>query len=187
MQTVRVGIKLPGTVHIEITEYPVTYAIEDTQNGWWKIGSDGRIVDSTTAAETMDMTKILGVRIVSPQLGAMAVAEEPEPQEDEEGNVIPVTIYGRERLNMALNLVSILEINGILGEMASVNVSDFSALTMWYGKRYEVLLGDSSRLEYKIEQMKSAIAQRSEYDTGVMDVRFTISPNNVIISDPKEK
>lgn len=183
VHTVRVGIKLPGTVHIEVTEYPVTYAIEDTDGNWWLIGCDGRVADTTTAAEAMDRTRILGIKIVSAQLGMKAVAEEPTPTEDEEGNVIPVTVYGRERLALALEIIGHLEANGILGKMASIDVTDLSALTMWYGSQYKVLLGDRSRLGYKVEQMQGAIVgQFSSYDSGTMDVRFTVSADSVILS-----
>lgn len=187
VQTVQVGIKLPGTVHIEVTEFPVVYAIEDTDGVWWLIGSDGRVADTTTAAEATDLTKIQGVRIVNPQLGMSAVAEEPEAQTDEEGNEIPVTVYGRERLALALEIIGMLEENGILGKMASVDVSDFGALTMWYGSQYKVLLGDRSRLSYKISAMCSAISQFGSFDSGIMDVRFTISADEVILSPFKEE
>ena len=186
VKTVRVGIQLPGTVHIEITEFPVVYAIEDTQGSWWLIGSDGRVADTTTAAESLDMTRILGIRITNPEMGMMAVAEEPTPQEDEEGNVIPVTVYGRERLALALEIVKILESNGILGKMASVDVTDMGALTMWYGSQYRVLLGDQSRLSHKVGAMKSAINQFGSYDSGTLDVRFTVSADEVILSPFKE-
>ena len=186
VQTVRIGIKLPGTVHIEVTEFPVVYAIEDTEGTWWLIGSDGRVADRTTSAEAMDITKIQGVRIVNPQLGSAAVAEEPEPTTDEEGNEIPVTVYGRERLALALEMIGVLEENGILGNMASVDVTDLGALTMWYGSQYKVLLGDKSRLDYKIGAMNSAISQFGSYDTGTLDVRFTVSATEVILSPFKE-
>ncbi len=187
VQTVRVGIQLPGTVHIEVTEFPVTYAIEDTNGSWWLLGSDGRVADTTTGAEAMDVTKLLGVRIANPQPGMNAVAEEPEPEVDEEGNAIPVTVYGRERLALALEIVNILEENGILGKMASIDVSDFGALTMWYGTQYKVLLGDRSRLSYKIGAMNSAISQFGSYDSGTLDVRFTVSAEEVILSPFKEE
>lgn len=186
VQTVRVGVKLPGTVHIEITEFPVVYAIEDTDGAWWLMGADGRVADTTTAAEAMDITRILGIRIVSPELGMPAVAEEPTPQEDEEGNVIPVTVYGRERLSLALEIIKSLEQKGILGKMASVDVTDLGALTMWYGSQYRVLLGDRNRLDYKIGAMKSAISQFGSYDSGILDVRFTVSADEVILSPFKE-
>lgn len=187
VQTVRVHKILPNTVHIEITEFPVVYAIEDTEGAWWLIGCDGRVADTTTAAEAMDITRILGVRIVNPELGLPAIAEEPTPEEDEEGNEIPVTIYGRERLALALEIVAVLEEKGILGKMASIDVTDTSALTMMYGSQYRVLMGDKTRLAYKIEAMKSAISQYSSYNSGIMDVRFTISPNEVILSPFKDE
>ena len=105
---------------------------------------------------------------------------------DEEGNEIPVTVYGRERLALALEMIGVLEENGILGNMASVDVTDLGALTMWYGSQYKVLLGDKSRLDYKIGAMNSAISQFGSYDTGTLDVRFTVSATEVILSPFKE-
>ncbi len=182
VHTVRVGIKMPDTVHIEITEFLVTYAVEDTNGAWWLIGSDGRVVDTTTAAESRDTTRVLGVRIVNPELGMPAVAEEPEPQVDEDGNEIPITVYGRERLALALEIIGYLEENEILGKMASIDVTDLGALTMWYGTQYRVLLGDRNRLAYKVSAMDSAISQFSSYDSGTLDVRFTVSAEEVILS-----
>ncbi len=187
VSTVRIGIQLPGTVHIEITEYPVTYAIEDVDGGWWLIGADGKVADTTTAAEAMDLTRILGIRIEKPTLGMPAVAQEPEPEEDADGNPIPITVYGRERLELALQIIGILEDTGILGKMASVDVTDLAALTMWYGSQYRVLLGDTSRLDYKIRAMQSAISQFSSFDRGTLDVRFTISADEAILSPFKEE
>lgn len=183
VHTVRVGIKLPGTVHIEITEYLVTYAIEDTDGKWWLIGCDGRVAEEITAAQAKDTTRILGIRIASPQPGTYAVAEEPVPTTDEEGNELPITVYGRERLALALEIVECLEANGILGKMASVDVTDLSALTMWYGTQYKILLGDRNRLDYKVEQMYGAITEQfSSYDSGTVDVRFTVSADSVILT-----
>ena len=79
-------------------------------------------------------------------------------------------------------IVKILEENGILGKMASVDVTDLGALTMWYGVQYKVLLGDQSRLSYKIAAMTSAIGQFGSYDSGTLDVRFTVSAEEVILS-----
>ena len=47
---VRVGIKLPDTVNIEIKELDVVYAAEDTSGAWWLMDASGRLVDKTDTA-----------------------------------------------------------------------------------------------------------------------------------------
>ena len=47
VESVRVGIFLPDTVNIEITEQDVVYSIEDAVGNWWLMTSDGKIVEDT--------------------------------------------------------------------------------------------------------------------------------------------
>ena len=72
-----------------------------------------------------------------------------------------------------------LESNDIVGEAASVDVTSTEDIILWYGTRYQVNLGDTSRLDYKIDCMNDAILQMSDYQSGVLDVSFTIWPNQV--------
>ena len=67
--------------------------------------------------------------------------------------------------------------NGILGKIASVDVSDVRELGMWYADRYEVNLGDVERMDHKIASMKAAIQKMGEYQTGYLDVSFTTWPD----------
>lgn len=180
ISSVRVGIKLPGTVHIEVTEVDVTYAVEDTQGAWWQISSQGKVVAALAAAEAQDYTRILGIRIQNPQAGQWAVAEEPVPEVDEDGVEIPVTVLGSERFSLALQILQDLEANGILGKVATVDVTNMGALTLWYGAQYQVLLGDRTDLTRKIRAMEGAIAELGAFDRGILDVRFVISEEDVV-------
>lgn len=74
---------------------------------------------------------------------------------------------------MALQILTALEDNDIVGEAASVDVSRLEDIILWYGTRYQVNLGDSSNLEYKIACMCDAILQMSDYQTGILDISFT--------------
>ena len=38
---IKVGVRLPGTVEIQVTELQVTYSIEDENGSWWLISSSG--------------------------------------------------------------------------------------------------------------------------------------------------
>jgi len=179
VETVRVGIKLPDTVNIEITELDAVYAIEGDQNTWWLMDAEGRIVDQTNTAAAY--TQILGVKITGAVVGEPAVALEPETEEPQEstgeatGPTIPTlpTVPARQQLEAALQILAALEANGILGSVEEVDVSDIKQLSMWYGSRYHVTLGDTGRLEYKVSAMKAAIQKMGEYQNGYLDVSFT--------------
>jgi len=82
-------------------------------------------------------------------------------------------------LEAAVQIITALEECGVMGTIESVDVSDLQELTIWYENRYEVNLGDTGRLVYKITAMKSTIKKLGEYQSGFMDVSFTTWPNEV--------
>ena len=186
---VRVGIKLPDTVNIEITELSVVYAVEDSNGSWWLMDGQGRIVDASNGAMAMDYTRITGVQIAAPVIGEQAVAAEEEVQTEEssetgEGESMPAvptvpTVSARQQLDAAVQILGTLEENGVMGRIDTVDVADLNRLTVWYSGRYEVLLGDTSRLSYKISAMKAAIQKMGGYQNGLLDVSFTTWPKEV--------
>lgn len=180
VKDVRIGIKLPNTVLITVTEVEVTYAIKAQDDAWWLISSDGRVVDKAEEGTQEQHTKILGVRILNPQVGSSAVAQEAkQPTVDENGNTIPLAVTAAQHFAAALDIAEYLEQNGIIGEAASIDVNDLGDIQLWYGNQYQVKLGDTSQLAYKISSMKSAIEQLDSYQSGVLDVRFHEGSDNV--------
>ena len=176
---VRVGIKLPDTVKIEIVELEVVYAIESVDAGWWLMRSDGVIIEKTNDADAGQHTKVLGIKITAPAQGqkAVAVEEVTEPAEGEE--TTPVTVKGQEQLSAAISILQLLEDNGVIGDAASVDVTNLADLQIWFGDRFQVILGDTLELSYKVRAMKSAIDQMGDYQGGVLDASFTTWPNEV--------
>lgn len=180
VKDVRFGIKLPDTVNIIIVEEEVVYAIKDSNGQWWLMNSDGRVVEQTNGAKAANYTQVLGVTLDNPVAGEKGVATESAPAgTDESGEAIPVTVTGAQRLAVSLEILKALEDNDIVGSAASVNVASLEAITLWYGTRYQVNLGDSARLSYKIACMNDVILQMSEYQSGILDISFTIWPNEV--------
>ena len=180
VKTVRFGIKLPDTVNIIIEEEDVVYAIKDNTGIWWLMNSDGRIVEQTSSGKAANYTQVLGVTLETPIANEKAVATEVEPVEtDESGEYVPVTVTGAQRLNAAMEILQALEANDIVGDAASVDVSRIEDIILWYGTRYQVNLGSSSNLEYKIGCMNDVILQLSDYQTGILDISFTIWPDQV--------
>lgn len=185
VDTVRIGIKLPDTVNIYIEEFDVAYAIQTGDGTWWLMTSAGKAVEQIDGGTAGSYTKVLGVTLDSPVAGepVKAVLDTPTAAQPEDGTTapadetIPVTVTGTDRLNAALLILSCLEQNDIVGEVASVDVSSLSNIELWYGQRFQVKLGDTGDMEKKITYMNRAISQLNDYEMGVLDVSFTTWPD----------
>lgn len=193
VEKVRIGIKLPDTVNIEVVESDITYAIQAEDSGWWFINSQGRVLEMTTGIVAEYFTKIEGVYIAIPVAGQQAVAATGQPAAPTDPTVdtsdaadvteaptAPIdTVNTADQLTVAIAILQNLEKNGVVGEVTGVNVADLYNLELTYEDRYQVLLGDSSQLDRKIRSMQEAVAQMSDYQRGTLDASFTIWPDKV--------
>ena len=189
VDTVRIGIKLPNTVNIVIEEIDVVYAIQDQNGIWWLMTSGGRIMEQTDAVGAADHTKVLGVAVLNPEKDAQATAFQPldqsaqtteaTQQDPEASTPTPLIVTEQQKLNAALNILQALELNEVVGEAASVDVSDLSRIMLWYGTRYQVNLGDTGNMDYKISCLKYTVSSLSDYDSGELDISFTTWPDKV--------
>ena len=188
VKSVRIGITLPDTVNIYIEEFDVSYAIQTNDETWWLITSGGKVVEQIDGGTAGKHTKILGVYLDTPEPGLPAVAleaiqlsdeETVDPQLAAENTQPPVVTTGAGQLSAALQILTEMERNDIVGEVASVNVGSLTNIVLWYGSRYQVNLGDTGEIEKKISSMKHAVAQLSEYQIGVLDVSFVTWPDQV--------
>ena len=194
--TVRVGINLPDTVNIEITELEVVYAAEDSEGNWWLMNDQGKIVEKTNAITAKEYTRVLGLKLAEPQVGQQAVAKEENVQtiqvtEGVEGEeteptepattapTIAVGVTGAERLRVVLTVLQQLSNNSISGQMDSVDVTSLTSIEMWYNERFQIDLGDTSRLDYKLLALEATINQMESYESGHLDVSFTNWPDKV--------
>ncbi len=189
VKDVRVGIKLPGTVHIEITELETTYAIEASDGTWWLITSEGRVVERIQSSAAAGYTRIYGVQANAPKEDQLIQAAEeaqqdPEHTETTGENDVPLPtaarITGAARLAAVTEILTALEDNGIIGQIASIDVTNINDITMEYGQRLHVVLGTAENLAYKVQYMALAIAQIEEYQTGELDVSFKYSDKALV-------
>ena len=198
VNSVRVGINLPDTVKIEITEMEVVYAVEAADGIWWLMNSEGRIVEQTNAVTAKEYTQVLGVRIEAAAVGQQATAQEDQttlitvdqPVSDGEDNAdadatipettlpspdaptIAVGVTAAERLRAALSVLQQLSANSVSGQIDSVDVTDISTIELWYDERFQVNLGDLSQLEYKINALKATVEKMESYESGHLDLSF---------------
>lgn len=177
VRDVRVGIQLPGTVIIEVVEVSVVYSARSQDGTWWLMTAEGIVTEQTDGATANECTTIVGFTLDSPVPGQKAVAFEAPPASEEGGQITATT--NADRLAAALSVISELERNEILGEAASIDVTDLKNLELWYGSRYQVLLGDTGRMDYKITAVKQAISQMGQFQTGILDATFTTLQDQV--------
>ena len=180
VEKVRIGIKLPDTVNIYITEFDVAYAINDQNEAWWLITSSGKVVEQIDSSTANNYTKVKGVQLDTPVVGeqgkAVEVVQQAQTATDPTSSTeetAPVTVTGASRLEAALVILQSLELNDIVGEVASVDVSSLSNIELWYGQRFQVKVGDTSQINKKLSWMKQTIEQRNDYEMGILDVSFT--------------
>lgn len=176
VETVRIGIQLPNTVNIEITEMDVVYSVKDTAGAWWLITSDGRVVVKADSATAGSHTQILGLTLNSP---ASAQQANPADMELTLEDGTTQTVSGAPRMSAVLSILQYLESESVIGEVATVDVTDLGNIQLWYGQQYQVLLGDTTELGYKIRCMKTAIEELDDYQQGILDVSFTHYPDQV--------
>ncbi len=181
VKSVRVGIKLPNTVNIYIEEQEVVYAIRDTGNLWWLMTGEGVVVETTDLATAGEYPQILGIKLYQPENAKPAVAEEPEPEApagttgEGETTAPPITILGSQRLDTALDIVQYLEDYQVIDKVVSVDVSDMGNIMVQYGRQYQINLGDTTELKYKLELATKGIPKLDkEYSNpvGTIDVSF---------------
>ena len=194
---VRVGINLPDTVNIEITELDVVYAIEDENGEWWFMNDQGRIIEKTEKITADAYTQVLGVSIVTPQVGQQAVAKDAQTETipvtelatDEAGETVPGDVIvppaamegtvAAEKLATALTVLQELSTNSVSGDIDSVDVTSKTSIEIWYDERFQVNLGDLSQLSYKISALKATVNLMESYESGHLDLSFTNWPDKV--------
>lgn len=170
VEKVRIGIRLPGTVLVEIEEVPVVYSIRDMDGSWWLITSQGRVVEQVNSASAGNCTSIEGITLDNPVQGEQAVAWEQPQQTDPSGQSTITARRSADLLQAALEIARQLERCELMGEAASIHVEDLQQLYLWYGSRFQVKLGDSSDMDSKIAAMKSAVEQMGQFQSGILEV-----------------
>lgn len=189
---VRVGIILPDTVNIMITELDAVYSVQDTLGYWWLINNSGKIVDEVNGVTAKSYTQVLGVLLEEPAIGQQAVAHETElttiPLVDPETGEAPtetetepeetlesitVDITAAQRLQSAISVLQALGTNSISGQIDSVDVTNLKAIELWYDERFQINLGDTTRLDYKIGALRATIDKMEAYESGHLDLSFT--------------
>ena len=186
VEKVRIGVTLPNTVKIYVTEYDVAYSVAAEDGSWWLIAADGRVMERVDAGRASSYTTLEGVKLSNPVASQQAVAADgaPETATNAAGEdvTLPVITTGADRLKAAQTVMASLEKSDVLGQVASIDVTNPGDISLWYGIRFQVLLGGTRNMDKKIAWMKDTINQLEDYQAGVLDVTFAARPDQAVFT-----
>lgn len=177
---IKVGVRLPGTVEIQITELQVTYSIEDENGSWWLISADGRAVEQVDLERALGYTRVEGLTIRTPQPGQTVQAIPGQIIDPGEGTAVQMDQSDADAQLAALTAIMTgLEQNRIIGQIACIDVTDTRSLRLQYPQLLTVQLGDADRLDYKLRYLAAAVEKLDENQSGELDLTLDYSEDAI--------
>ena len=177
---IKVGIRLPGTVEIQVTELQVTYSIEDENGAWWLISSDGRAVELVTLETAMSYTRVEGLVIRTPQPGQNVTAVPGKIVDPDDGSAVELDQTDADaQLATLISILEGLENNRIIGQIAVVDVTDVNHMRLQYPQYLTVLLGSAERMDYKLGYLASAVEKLEDSQSGELDLTLEYTEDAV--------
>lgn len=160
IENVKVSRFLPGSVVIEVTESGASFSVEDSDGTGWLINASGKVLEQADVG-VADYPKLIGVTAKTPRAGRQMVTDE------------------QDNLAVARQLLELLSESGIVSHITEIDVTQSYDIVVWYGNQYEIHLGGSDRLEYKIRYLLSIMDQLDNARGGVIDL--TLEEKDVAI------
>ena len=151
VQQVRIARVLPDVLVLEVHESDAAFAVRASDGREWLMSFTGKLLEPSDGAEH---PKILGVTLSDPEAGHQAKSED------------------EDNLKAALSILSALEGTGLADKITQIDVTRTFDLTMLYGDQYEIKLGGTDRIDYKIQYLLAVLDQLSPYQTGTIDLTF---------------
>ena len=162
---IQIKKQLPGTVIITVSEFEVTYGIQDEAGDWWLMSREGRILEPATEQSVRGHLLITGMPIQVPKPGDWF-----KPAATEGADMAEIAA----KQKVVLEVIPVLEEAPFVKELASVDVSTSYNLTLWYGTRYEIWLGTAENLDYKFRFLEAALADKEiQRRSGTIDLTFS--------------
>ena len=171
VEAVRVTRRLPDTLVLYITESDPQYAVRDTQGDYYLITAQGKVTEKINAQLAQDYTPIEGLQILPPEVG-------------EELSLSPTAgESAKTKLEALTTLLEQIEAADLGRYVASVQAPSAGQLSLWYEDRFEVKLGSSARMDYKLEYLKAVVAQEESYVTGKIDLTLDDGDKAFLLRD----
>lgn len=160
VDSVKVTRQLPNTLIITVTEHDPTYAVCDTLGDYYLITAQGVAMEQIPAKQISQYVLVTELTIQTPILGENVSVQHEAGAET----------LAKGQLSALKALLTAIEDAELGRHIASVSVPSAFKLSVQYGDRFTVSLGNTERLDYKLEYLKAVIAEQKSYETGVIDL-----------------
>lgn len=161
---IQIKKKLPSTVIITVSEFTVTYGIQDVSGQWWLISREGRVLESADAQTVKGHMLVTGMPIQAPAIGDY---------------IKPVATDGADlseiaaKRTAALTALPLLERAPFAKQIVSMDLSTSYDIILWYGTQFEVRLGNTENLTYKLQYLQAVLDELGKEKSGTIDLTFS--------------
>ena len=151
---VKISRNLPDTLIIEIKESAPAAAIENDSN-FWLIDKNVKILEKTDSETAGEYAKIIGVTLLAPAAGDhISVAEN---ESDKKGFI--------------LELLNAMSDKGIIEDVDEIDLEELSDISFALSGRFDVELGRTENIGYKLDYMLKIIDKLEPNDKGTIDLK----------------
>ena len=147
--------RLPGTVVITVTEGKAAASVRSEYDEYWLIDDKGKLMEQVNADRAASVTQISGVSALLPVAG----------------DQIRLSQEDQQRLDVALELLQQLERYDLAGQIVSIDVTQLYNIVMYYTDHFEIQLGSTEELDYKIKYLAYAL-ESLDGKSGLIDLTF---------------
>ena len=152
VEDVSIARSLPDGIIIQVRESVISFAVMTDTNACWLVGPGGKALERIEPAAFNESPHINGLLISSPTAGESVSSPTPTA------------------LAAALDVMRELDGSGLLEHIRVIDVEKEYDMTLWYDDRYEIKLGGTDELAYKIRYLCSILDQLSEFQAGTIDL-----------------
>ena len=154
VEQVRIARVMPDTVVLEVRESDAVFSVKSDDGQNWLMSFSGKVLEQVTNEAAEAHPTITGFALKAPEPGAVAKSE------------------NSENLTAALTLLNELGGTGLANKVSKLDASKPYHLVMWYADQYEILLGGTDQMDYKIQYLLAVLDELTQYQTGTIDLTF---------------
>ena len=147
---------LPETVELTVVLTEPAAVIESETEELWRIDAEGILLEQIEEDEIGDLLLVTGSGLLISEAGSRLAAPEGE----------------EERLDALLTILSVLSETDLLVAPTELNLEKIYSITLRCSDRYEVELGGTEDLAYKLRYLEAVMLQLPDGQDGVIDLQF---------------
>lgn len=152
VEDVSIARSMPDGIIIRVRESTISFTVMTDTNTCWLIGPSGKALERIEPAAFNEYPHINGLLISGPAAGESVASPTPTA------------------LSAALDVMQALDGTGLLEHIASIDVEKEYDIVVRYDDRYEIKLGGTDDMAYKIRYLLSILGQLSDFQAGTIDL-----------------